>query len=208
MNRSSKFAARLDRSTTDNGAADIKIPAKFRRALAELEYDEAKLWLEIYVNLSTVIEGMQDPREREFLRWVEEHGPPELKAEVGEVVSRMAEDAAAIREITERYIQIPEEPDPVPAWVPQSRATKYGITVEQGLALLAEQEFRCAICRNEFVTPKDVRFDHNHATGAFRAFLCHGCNTGLGHLKDSRPIIAAALDYLRKHGCYGPEVLP
>lgn len=42
--------------------------------------------------------------------------------------------------------------------------------------------------------------DHDHGTGATRAWTCSPCNTGLGSLKDSPTVLAAAIRYLHRHG--------
>lgn len=41
--------------------------------------------------------------------------------------------------------------------------------------------------------------DHNHATGAFRGWLCRRCNTGIGLLKDNIDLLLKAVAYLRKN---------
>jgi Recombination endonuclease VII len=50
----------------------------------------------------------------------------------------------------------------------------------------------CAICR------RDARlvWDHDHATGAFRGWLCDHCNTGLGHFKEDSVLLRMAAYYL------------
>src|SRR5574343_216822 len=44
-------------------------------------------------------------------------------------------------------------------------------------------EDRCELCCCAF-GKETPRFDHNHRTNAFRGWLCHHCNVGLGHFKD------------------------
>jgi Recombination endonuclease VII len=41
-----------------------------------------------------------------------------------------------------------------------------------------------------------LHLDHDHETGAFRGWLCHGCNRGIGLLKDSIEGVEKALAYL------------
>lgn len=58
--------------------------------------------------------------------------------------------------------------------------TRYGITPEEYDELLARQDGRCAMCREECATGKRLAVDHDHATGAVRGLLCHACNRALG----------------------------
>lgn len=55
-------------------------------------------------------------------------------------------------------------------------------------------ESECAICREQ--SDGRLHLDHCHATGRFRGFLCSGCNTGIGQLKESYEIFMAAIRYL------------
>lgn len=73
---------------------------------------------------------------------------------------------------------------------------QYGITAEEFNAKLAEQEGRCALCR-EFRYP--LNMDHCHARGANRGILCHNCNTGLGLFGDSVETLEMAIEYLKRH---------
>ena len=43
-----------------------------------------------------------------------------------------------------------------------------------------------------------LHLDHDHKTGKFRGWLCHSCNTGLGHLGDSVESLIAAIHYLKR----------
>lgn len=84
-----------------------------------------------------------------------------------------------------------------------SRATKYGITREQLIAMYERQDHRCAICRcsEEEVTgrnPGIFHIDHDHSTGAVRGLLCARCNTGLGQFLDDLQLVEAAAEYLRE----------
>lgn len=40
--------------------------------------------------------------------------------------------------------------------------------------------------------------DHDHATGAFRGWLCHACNLGIGLLGDTEERLARAVRYLKR----------
>lgn len=66
-------------------------------------------------------------------------------------------------------------------------------------ALLAQQNGKCAICRNASTGRKKsgrLAIDHCHSTGKVRGLLCHRCNTMLGQSKDSPEILRAAALYL------------
>ena len=98
---------------------------------------------------------------------------------------------------------------------PEENATatlksKYGITFEQKLGLLAAQDNRCAICGDDDPPMTKVgttgwTVDHCHAyereTGGIkiRGILCISCNTLLGMAKDKTEILLAAVQYLNKH---------
>lgn len=80
---------------------------------------------------------------------------------------------------------------------------RYGISVEEYLALLDRQNGLCAICgRAERHVYKDGRspalsVDHNHQTGACRGLLCKNCNNAIGLLDDNPELIRRALHYLQ-----------
>ena len=43
-----------------------------------------------------------------------------------------------------------------------------------------------------------LHFDHDHATGEFRGWLCSGCNLALGHVNDDIEILDALIVYLSR----------
>lgn len=51
---------------------------------------------------------------------------------------------------------------------------------------------QCDLCR----AVGKVQLDHNHATNAFRGWLCHKCNKALGLLGDSAELLRRAAAYL------------
>lgn len=60
-------------------------------------------------------------------------------------------------------------------------------------------------CENCGKSPRAARrgnqslcFDHNHDTGAFRGWLCHACNLGIGLLGDDAASLRRALAYLER----------
>lgn len=87
---------------------------------------------------------------------------------------------------------------------------KFGITLEQYNAMLAEQGGVCAICgdpptiqsgiskghKQGRQTKPRLVVDHDHATGKIRGLLCIPCNRGIGFLKDDPVIVRFALKYL------------
>jgi hypothetical protein len=72
---------------------------------------------------------------------------------------------------------------------------RYGISAQDADAMLEAQGGLCAICK---VAPA-VHVDHDHATGAVRAFLCFNCNGGLGQFKDDPDVLRAAAEYVHFH---------
>jgi len=81
-------------------------------------------------------------------------------------------------------------------------ATKYGLSREQFTDMMQKQNGVCAICRCEMTTVrfKQPSVDHSHKTGKVRGLLCHGCNVGIGMLKESPIRLRAAIEYLERHG--------
>lgn len=86
-----------------------------------------------------------------------------------------------------------------------SRARKYGISVEAQRAMLEAQGHLCAICRkpergaSQYGYPRLLHVDHDHLTGKVRGFLCGDCNNVLGRATDDPAILRAAADYLESH---------
>ncbi|CAB5219355.1 Recombination endonuclease VII [uncultured Caudovirales phage] len=79
-----------------------------------------------------------------------------------------------------------------------SRNYKYNVSKEFLIALYKKQEGKCVICNQEPSTARGLHIDHCHETGEVRGLLCHGCNTGIGHLKENEKILLNAIKYLRK----------
>jgi hypothetical protein len=79
----------------------------------------------------------------------------------------------------------------------RDRIKKYGITHAEYDRMVAAQAGRCAICqRADTGTGRGWYIDHDHATGAVRGLLCHGCNSGLGHFRDNPLSLQRAIRYL------------
>ncbi len=77
---------------------------------------------------------------------------------------------------------------------------KYGISPEEFVLLLKEQDNRCAICRsNDWGgVNKAPVLDHIHGTSIVRGILCSRCNLALGLLGDTYEGLERALKYLGK----------
>ncbi len=91
---------------------------------------------------------------------------------------------------------------PTSKWRKQN-LRKYGLTVDQYLQMLSDQNGACAICgnkedrnRNGVITLLTV--DHNHHNGLVRGLLCSKCNTGLGAFMDDTSMLRLAINYLEK----------
>ncbi len=56
---------------------------------------------------------------------------------------------------------------------------------------------RCEAC-GDFPRKRSLVRDHDHFEGAFRGWLCNGCNVALGFLKDNPRRIEGLLAYLRR----------
>lgn len=72
---------------------------------------------------------------------------------------------------------------------------KYGLTVKEYDAKLASQEGKCAICNDQ----AKLVLDHNHVTKKTRQFICTPCNLMIGHAKERKEILIAAVKYLENH---------
>jgi len=77
---------------------------------------------------------------------------------------------------------------------------RYGLAPGEYEKILSEQNGRCAICGNEPKGERPLSVDHCHDSGKVRGLLCHGCNTGIGFLKDDVGLLKKAIKYLNKKG--------
>lgn len=82
---------------------------------------------------------------------------------------------------------------------------RYGITVEQYAAMLADQGGVCAICgqgepneHGRTGTRFRLAVDHDHETGRVRGLLCQKCNRAIGLLGDNPQRLRDAADYVEK----------
>ena len=89
----------------------------------------------------------------------------------------------------------------------------FGISLAEYDAMLDEQDYRCAICRqHESAVRKDtgneirLSVDHDHACcpgsrscgECVRGLLCFNCNSGIGQFKDDTFRLRSAIRYLSK----------
>jgi hypothetical protein len=80
---------------------------------------------------------------------------------------------------------------------------RLGLTLEEAMAILSSQEYRCANpgCRIRLKWGKgsqSANLDHDHSNGKPRAFLCASCNRGLGHLRENPDLIRGLATYLEE----------
>ena len=73
---------------------------------------------------------------------------------------------------------------------------RYGITKEQYLQIVKEQDGKCVLC-HEPTGPKSV-VDHCHDTGIVRGVLCNNCNALIGFSKEDKKILERTIEYLNK----------
>lgn len=83
--------------------------------------------------------------------------------------------------------------------------SNYGLDGAAYARMAAQQDFRCAICRNPETRVRGgnllrLAVDHCHRTGTVRGLLCNNCNRGLGLLKDNIALLMRAVAYLVKGG--------
>lgn len=79
---------------------------------------------------------------------------------------------------------------------------KYGITIEERDAILANQGNVCWICGElpNFRWGKKLMTDHCHTTGVVRGMLCHYCNAAIGSMRDNPMLLERAELYLKVNG--------
>lgn len=78
------------------------------------------------------------------------------------------------------------------------RLRKYGLSREQFLQMINEQNGKCA---NKYCISDNssLAIDHCHFSNNVRGILCDNCNTALGLLKDSMSSIEGLKTYLMKY---------
>lgn len=77
--------------------------------------------------------------------------------------------------------------------------SKYNMTIAEHDAMFASQGFACGACgSSDPNSKKGWSTDHCHKTGVIRGIVCHHCNIGIGHAKDSIKTLRAWISYLEK----------
>lgn len=56
----------------------------------------------------------------------------------------------------------------------------------------------CEACGSRATHGRNFHLDHDHGTGKFRGWLCHGCNTALGGARDMPEILRKLATYLEQ----------
>ena len=91
----------------------------------------------------------------------------------------------------------------------------YKLTPEAYKEMVRKQDGKCAICGIDFSDLKRKPcVDHNHyccptertCGKCIRGIICGNCNHGLGHFKDNKDSLKAAVDYLESYE--GTERIP
>lgn len=77
----------------------------------------------------------------------------------------------------------------------------YGLSLEAYDARLSGQNHQCKICKTAQPGGPGNKFmvDHDHTTRQIRGLLCVHCNFLIGHCKESRTILTAAISYLEEY---------
>ncbi|UTC29978.1 recombination endonuclease VII [Brevundimonas phage vB_BpoS-StAshley] len=79
----------------------------------------------------------------------------------------------------------------------KARSTQLGVEVLKAQNAGILPKMICEICTKQ-LTSKDAHRDHDHKSGLTRGLLCFSCNVGLGHFKDDKSLLQAAITYLEK----------
>src|SRR3990167_8902356 len=86
----------------------------------------------------------------------------------------------------------------------QTICYRRGISLDEYQEMFIVQENKCAICFKVETRKRNgkvlrLTLDHNNVTGKNRQLLCHACNVGIGHLKESPELINEAVKYINFH---------
>lgn len=77
--------------------------------------------------------------------------------------------------------------------------SRYGLSWDEYQAMVEASNGCCTICQQAFEEKRKEPFiDHCHSSGKVRGLLCLGCNSALGHFKDSESSLERAILYLQE----------
>lgn len=122
---------------------------------------------------------------------------------------RLAENEAARRlralnpqkhkEATLRWIENNKE-----KYTDRNLIKNFGITYDDYIRLLSEQDNVCAICKHEETRKSHgkvcrLAVDHCHKTGKVRGLLCARCNVSLGAFRDRIDLLQESINYLNRY---------
>lgn len=110
------------------------------------------------------------------------------------------------------YVRLPEAERIARAYASRLKHNlrkRYGMTVEDYLARLADQNYCCALCGEplELDRPRATHVDHIEIDGrkVVRGILHGNCNTSLGDFDDDPVQLHRAVEYIEHHR-FGPLV--
>ena len=90
-------------------------------------------------------------------------------------------------------------PEKIKRTINKSKCKTLGLQhMTEHILLLMDSQKECLICKTHVDICGTLHIDHDHITGEFRGLICLTCNAGIGMLKDSPEILAAAIEYLKK----------
>ena len=72
----------------------------------------------------------------------------------------------------------------------------YGISVEEYILMLAEQNGVCLVCKRHPLQVGKLHVDHDHSTDTLRGLLCGSCNRALGLLGEDPQRIRSLAEYV------------
>jgi hypothetical protein len=83
-------------------------------------------------------------------------------------------------------------------------ASRHGLTLEEYLQMLEDQDFACGACGKPLGESTDVCIDHDHrhcpggvgCQECVRGVLCNACNRALGQVQDDLDRLIGLYDYL------------
>lgn len=90
----------------------------------------------------------------------------------------------------------------------KGKLAKYSLTEALYQAMVDAQGGGCGICGETLKMDRFTHVDHDHTCpcsgpgscgGCVRSVLCHGCNIGIGNMRDDPALLRRAADYIELH---------